>query len=360
MGTRWQADPDAAAGSGSARVRPARLGAFATAPGSAGHGVALPLIQQHLATDMAAVDRVIRERLHSEVALVSQVADYIISAGGKRLRPALVVLASRAHGVTDARAHELAAIIEFIHTATLLHDDVVDESALRRGRETANAAFGNAPAVLVGDFLYSRAFQMMVGIGSMRVMEVLADATNIIAEGEVLQLMNCNDPDIDEAAYLQVIRYKTAKLFEASTRLGAVLGGAGEVREAAMAAYGMHLGTAFQLVDDILDYSGDPASTGKNVGDDLAEGKPTLPLIHAIRHGNVAEAALVRSAIEQGGCADIDAVLAAIRRTGALDYARSVAEAELGLARAALETLEPSPDRDVLLSLTVFAADRDR
>jgi octaprenyl-diphosphate synthase len=321
--------------------------------------VALPLIQQHLAADMAAVDRVIRERLHSEVALVSQVADYIISAGGKRLRPALVVLASRAHGVTDARVHELAAIIEFIHTATLLHDDVVDESALRRGRETANAAFGNAPAVLVGDFLYSRAFQMMVGIGSMRVMEVLADATNTIAEGEVLQLMNCNDPDIDEVAYLQVIRYKTAKLFEASTRLGAVLGGADLAREAAMAAFGMHLGTAFQLVDDILDYSGDPGSTGKNVGDDLAEGKPTLPLIHAIRHGSAAEAALVRSAIEEGGCADIEAVLAAIRRTGALDYARGVAEAELGLARAALETLEPSPDRDVLLSLTVFAADRD-
>lgn len=321
--------------------------------------MALPLIKQHLAADMAAVDRVIRERLHSEVALVSQVADYIISAGGKRLRPALVVLSSRAHGVHDPRVHELAAIIEFIHTATLLHDDVVDESALRRGRETANAAFGNAPAVLVGDFLYSRAFQMMVGIGSMRVMEVLADATNTIAEGEVLQLMNCNDPDVDESGYLQVIRYKTAKLFEASTRLGAVLGGAEPVRETAMAAYGMHLGTAFQLVDDILDYSGDPSSTGKNVGDDLAEGKPTLPLIHAIRHGDAAEAALVRQAIEEGGCADIDAVLAAIRRTGALDYARSVAEAELGLARAALEALEPSPDREVLLSLTVFAADRD-
>lgn len=321
--------------------------------------MALPLIQQHLAADMAAVDRVIRERLHSEVALVSQVADYIISAGGKRLRPALVVLSSRAHGVLDARVHELAAIIEFIHTATLLHDDVVDESALRRGRETANAAFGNAPAVLVGDFLYSRAFQMMVGIGSMRVMEVLADATNTIAEGEVLQLMNCNDPDVDEAGYLQVIRYKTAKLFEASTRLGAVLGGAEAARESAMAAYGMHLGTAFQLVDDILDYSGEPSSTGKNVGDDLAEGKPTLPLIHAIRHGNAAERAVVREAIEAGGCADIDTVLAAIRRTGALDYARGVAEAELGLARAALDTLEPSPDREVLLSLTVFAADRD-
>ena len=321
--------------------------------------MALPLIQQHLAADMAAIDRVIREHLHSEVALVRQVADYIISAGGKRLRPALVVLSSRAHGVSDARVHQLAAIIEFIHTATLLHDDVVDESALRRGRDTANAAFGNAPAVLVGDFLYSRAFQMMVAIGSMRVMVVLADATNTIAEGEVLQLMNCNDPDIDEAAYLQVIRYKTAKLFEASMRLGAVLGGAGAARESAMAAFGMHLGTAFQLVDDVLDYSGDPASTGKNVGDDLAEGKPTLPLIHAIRHGSAAEAALVRAAIEQGGCADIDAVLAAIRGSGALEYARGVAEAELGLARAALGVLEPSPDRDVLLSLTVFAAERD-
>jgi len=322
--------------------------------------VALALIQQHLAADMAAVDRVIRERLHSEVALVSQVADYIISAGGKRLRPALVVLSSRAHGIQDARVHELAAIIEFIHTATLLHDDVVDESALRRGRDTANAAFGNAPAVLVGDFLYSRAFQMMVGIGSMRVMEVLADATNIIAEGEVLQLMNCNDPDIDEAAYLRVIRYKTAKLFEASTRLGAVLGGADAPHEAAMAEYGMRLGTAYQLVDDILDYSGDSGSTGKNVGDDLAEGKPTLPLIHVLKHGDAEERALVRRAIEDGGAGDIDAVLAAIRRTGALDYARQVADAELAAARAALDSLQASPDREVLLSLTVFAAERDR
>ncbi|NBR98142.1 MAG: octaprenyl diphosphate synthase [Betaproteobacteria bacterium] len=309
---------------------------------------------------MAAVDRVIRERLHSEVALVSQVADYIISAGGKRLRPALVVLSSRAHGIQDARVHELAAIIEFIHTATLLHDDVVDESALRRGRDTANAAFGNAPAVLVGDFLYSRAFQMMVGIGSMRVMEVLADATNIIAEGEVLQLMNCNDPDIDEAAYLRVIRYKTAKLFEASTRLGAVLGAADAPHEAAMAEYGMRLGTAYQLVDDILDYSGDSGSTGKNVGDDLAEGKPTLPLIHVLKHGDAEERALVRRAIEDGGAGDIDAVLAAIRRTGALDYARQVADAELAAARAALDSLQASPDREVLLSLTVFAAERDR
>ena len=322
--------------------------------------MALALIQQHLAADMAAVDRVIRERLHSEVALVSQVADYIISAGGKRLRPALVVLSSRAHGIQDARVHELAAIIEFIHTATLLHDDVVDESALRRGRDTANAAFGNAPAVLVGDFLYSRAFQMMVGIGSMRVMEVLADATNIIAEGEVLQLMNCNDPDIDEAAYLRVIRYKTAKLFEASTRLGAVLGAADAPHEAAMAEYGMRLGTAYQLVDDILDYSGDSGSTGKNVGDDLAEGKPTLPLIHVLKHGDAEERALVRRAIEDGGAGDLDAVLAAIRRTGALDYARQVADAELAAARAALDSLQASPDREVLLSLTVFAAERDR
>ena len=322
--------------------------------------MALALIQQHLAADMAAVDRVIRERLHSEVALVSQVADYIISAGGKRLRPALVVLSSRAHGIQDARVHELAAIIEFIHTATLLHDDVVDESALRRGRDTANAAFGNAPAVLVGDFLYSRAFQMMVGIGSMRVMEVLADATNIIAEGEVLQLMNCNDPDIDEAAYLRVIRYKTAKLFEASTRLGAVLDAADAPHEAAMAEYGMRLGTAYQLVDDILDYSGDSGSTGKNVGDDLAEGKPTLPLIHVLKHGDAEERALVRRAIEDGGAGDIDAVLAAIRRTGALDYARQVADAELAAARAALDSLQASPDREVLLSLTVFAAERDR
>ncbi len=309
---------------------------------------------------MAAVDAVIRDRLHSEVALVSQVAEYIISAGGKRLRPALVLLTAGAVGRVDPRAHTLAAIVEFIHTATLLHDDVVDESALRRGRDTANAAFGNAAAVLVGDFLYSRAFQMMVGIGSMRVMEILAEATNVIAEGEVLQLMNCNDPDVDEGAYLQVIRYKTAKLFEASGRLGAVVADGDAATEAALAAYGMHLGTAYQLVDDILDYSGDSGSTGKNIGDDLAEGKPTLPLLHVLREGTAEEVDLVRQAIKEGGSSELPRVLQAIRRTGALDYARAVADAELDTARRSLDCLRPSPEKDILLSLTVFAAERDR
>jgi octaprenyl-diphosphate synthase len=241
-----------------------------------------------IAADMSAVDAVVRERLHSDVVLVRQVAEYIISAGGKRMRPALVLLSAAACGYSGTRHHELAAVVEFIHTATLLHDDVVDESSLRRGRDTANAVFGNPASVLVGDFLYSRAFQIMVGVGSMRVMQVLADATNVIAEGEVLQLMNCRNADIQVDAYLQVIRYKTAKLFEAAGQLGAILGEAGPGIEAAMASYGTHIGTAFQLIDDVLDYSGKEAETGKHLGDDLAEGKPTLPLIHVIQHGKPA------------------------------------------------------------------------
>ncbi|MDP1717725.1 MAG: polyprenyl synthetase family protein, partial [Burkholderiales bacterium] len=227
---------------------------------------------------MQSVDEVIRTRLHSDVALIRQVAEYIIGGGGKRLRPSLVILSAGAFGYRGRHHHELAAVVEFIHTATLLHDDVVDESALRRGRPTANSLFGNSASVLVGDFVYSRAFQMMVGVDSMRVLRVLADATNVIAEGEVLQLMNCHNAEIDEQSYLQVIRYKTAKLFEASTRLGAILGDASAGDEEAIANYGMHLGTAFQLIDDVLDYSGDPTLIGKNVGDDLAEGKATLPL----------------------------------------------------------------------------------
>ena len=316
-------------------------------------------VHDFIAADMRAVDAVIRARLASEVALVRQVAEYIVGSGGKRLRPALVLLSAGAFGYQGTHHHQLAAVVEFIHTATLLHDDVVDASELRRGQPTANAMFGNAASVLVGDFVYSRAFQMMVEVESMRVMQVLAEATNVIAEGEVLQLMSCHNPEIDEHNYLQVIRYKTAKLFEAATRLGAILGGAAPEQEEAMAAYGMHLGTAFQLIDDVLDYSGDNKTTGKNVGDDLAEGKPTLPLIYAIQHGNAAEAALIRKAIEEGGLGELQQVIAAIRRTDALDYTRRQAESEARAASAALAASPNSEQRDYLLQLADFAVTRD-
>lgn len=311
-----------------------------------------------ISKDMQAVDAVIRERLHSDVVLVRQVAEYIVQSGGKRMRPALVLLVAGAFGYQGRHHHELAAVVEFIHTATLLHDDVVDESSLRRGRDTANALFGNAASVLVGDFLYSRAFQMMVGVGSMRVMEVLSEATNIIAEGEVLQLMNVHDADVEIEGYLRVIRYKTAKLFEAASRLGAILGGADAETEAAMAAYGMHLGTAFQLVDDVLDYSGAQDEIGKSLGDDLAEGKPTLPLIHVIQHGNAEQAACVRRAIETGGRDEFDAVLAAVRATGALEETRRYAEAEAAVAEKALACLPASQYKDSLLELSSFAVAR--
>ena len=307
---------------------------------------------------MKAVDAVIRQRLHSEVVLVNQVAEYIIAGGGKRMRPALVLLASGALGYRGPHSHELAAVVEFIHTATLLHDDVVDESALRRGRDTANAVFGNAASVLVGDFLYSRAFQMMVQVGRMRVMEVLSDATNIIAEGEVLQLMNCHDPDVDEARYLQVIRYKTAKLFEAAARLGAIIAGGSVVQEKALADYGMHLGTAFQLVDDVLDYSGQEADTGKHLGDDLAEGKPTLPLIHVMQQGSPEQAACVRRAIETGGRDDFPLVLAAIRQSGALEHTLGRAREAARQAADAISLLPDSNYKTSLLELTAFAVDR--
>jgi octaprenyl-diphosphate synthase len=308
--------------------------------------------------DMKAVDAVIRQRLHSEVVLVRQVAEYIIQSGGKRLRPALVLLAAGAMGYRGTHHHEMAAVVEFIHTATLLHDDVVDESALRRGRNTANAMFGNAASVLVGDFLYSRAFQMMVSVDNMRVMRVLSDATNVIAEGEVLQLMNCHDADVDEARYLQVIRYKTAKLFEAAAQLGAILGGGSEEIERGLADYGMHLGTAFQIIDDVLDYSGAEAETGKHLGDDLAEGKPTLPLIYVMQHGTAEQAALVRNAIEHGGRDDFAAVLAVVRSSGALDHARRVAESEALLAANAISALPASQYKDSLLQLRAFAVSR--
>ena len=311
-----------------------------------------------IADDMNAVDAVIRARLHSEVVLVRQVAEYIVAGGGKRMRPALVLLTAGALGYQGKHHHELAAVVEFIHTATLLHDDVVDESDLRRGRDTANALFGNAASVLVGDFLYSRAFQMMVGVGNMRVMEVLADATNVIAEGEVLQLMNCHNANIDVEAYLQVIRYKTAKLFQAAARLGAILGGASPEVEDGLARYGMHLGTAFQLVDDVLDYSGDEAETGKHLGDDLAEGKPTLPLIHVLKHGTPEHAACVRRAIEEGGRDAFPEVLAAVKASGALDAARRYAEAEANVAIDAISCLPASIYKNALLELPAFSVSR--
>ncbi len=321
--------------------------------------------REAVAADMDAVDAVIRARLKSEVVLINQISEYIIGAGGKRLRPALVALIGNLFGASKAKTHEMAAVIEFIHTATLLHDDVVDESDLRRGRDTANATFGNAASVLVGDFLYSRAFQMMVEVGSVRVMGVMAEATNIISEGEVLQLMNVRDADIDEENYLRVVRYKTAKLFEAACRVGAILGNATAKDEAALSDYGTHIGTAFQLIDDVLDYSGDVSETGKNVGDDLAEGKPTLPLIFAMREGTEAQRALIRRAIEQGDTVDetdqdatMEAVMSAIRATGAVDYARDAARAEAKLAADAISHLPDSVYRDALLQLCIFAIER--
>lgn len=311
-----------------------------------------------ITNDMQAVDAVIRARLFSDVPLVRQIAEYIIAGGGKRLRPALLLLSAGALQYSGKHHHELAAVVEFIHTATLLHDDVVDESALRRGRDTANAQFGNAASVLVGDFLYSRAFQMMVGVGSMRVMQVLADATNVIAEGEVLQLMNCHNPDLAVADYLQVVRYKTAKLFEASARLGAILGAANPAMEDGFAAYGMHLGTAFQIADDVLDYSGQEGELGKSLGDDLAEGKPTLPLIHVMKAGNPEQAEVVRSALEQGGREAFPEVIRAVKETGGLDAALEVATGEADRAKQALASLPDSQYRDALLQLASFAVAR--
>ncbi len=321
--------------------------------------VTLEQLYALIGPDMKAVDAVIRDRLHSDVVLVRQVAEYIINSGGKRMRPALVLLVAGALDYRGSHHHELAAVVEFIHTATLLHDDVVDESALRRGRDTANAAFGNAASVLVGDFLYSRAFQMMVAIDNMRVMQVLSDATNVIAEGEVLQLMNCHDADVDEVRYMQVIHYKTAKLFEAAAQLGAIVSHAEPQIERALALYGMHLGTAFQLIDDVLDYSGEEADTGKHIGDDLAEGKPTLPLIYVMQHGTPAQAACVRQAIESGGRDDFPAVLAAVRSSGALDHARRRAEQEAEWARDAISCLGDSNYKKALLQLSFFAVERN-
>jgi octaprenyl-diphosphate synthase len=308
--------------------------------------------------DMRAVDQLIRQQLHSQVVLINQLGTYIINSGGKRLRPVLVVLAARACDYSGTRHIDTATIVEFIHTATLLHDDVVDDSELRRGRQTAHVIWGNEASVLVGDFLYSRSFQMMVGINSMRVMEVLADTTNTIAEGEVMQLLNCHDPDTTEERYMDVIYSKTAKLFEAAAQLGAVLAGRPEPEERALARYGMHLGIAFQLIDDVLDYSASNAELGKNVGDDLAEGKPTLPLIYAIRHGNAEEVAAIREAIVQGGRDNIDVVTKAIESSGALAYTSRLARQEAALAIETLEILPDSLYKQALIGLAEFSVNR--
>ena len=312
-----------------------------------------------IAADMLAVDATIRAQLHSDVPLVSQIADYIISAGGKRIRPALVLLMANAWGYRGTDHHKLAAVIEFIHTATLLHDDVVDESSLRRGRETANALFGNAASVLVGDFVYSRAFQMMVSVNNMRVMRILADATNVIAEGEVLQLMNMHDPDVTEERYLQVIRSKTAKLFEAATELGSLIAGTTEDHINAAAEYGRSLGTAFQLIDDVLDYSGNAHDIGKNVGDDLREGKPTLPLIYLLQHGTTQERELVRNCIEHGDEEHFDDILNAITGSGALEYTRLKAEQASQRAISCLDHLPEGVHKTALMQLAKFAVERN-
>ncbi|WP_341502963.1 octaprenyl diphosphate synthase [Gallaecimonas sp. GXIMD4217] len=316
-------------------------------------------IRELSAADMAAVNEAISEQLSSDVALINQLGFYIVNAGGKRLRPMLAVLAARALGYEGDKHVKLATIVEFIHTATLLHDDVVDESTLRRGRETANALFGNQASVLVGDFLYTRAFQMMVDLDSMKVMRILADATNVIAEGEVMQLMNCNDPDTTEARYLDVIYCKTAKLFEAATRLAAVINGNDETIEQGLQDYGMYLGTAFQLIDDLLDYDADAAELGKNLGDDLAEGKPTLPLLHAMSHGSEEQAALIRSAIEKGdGRELLEPILAAMQQHGSLDYTYRRAVEESEKAIAALAVLPDSPYKEALAALARIAVER--
>ncbi len=316
-------------------------------------------VQRLVAADMAAVDRLIRTRLASDVVLINQIAEHIVDGGGKRLRPILVLLAAQACAYRGGDHVLLAAVVEFIHTATLLHDDVVDESDLRRGRKTANALWGNAASVLVGDFLYSRSFQMMVEADDMRVMRILADTTNRIAEGEVLQLLNVHNPDVDEAAYLRVIERKTAVLFAAATRLGALLGGVPAAQQDAFAEFGLNLGFAFQIADDVLDYVSDAGTLGKNIGDDLAEGKATLPLIYAIERAPAAQAASLRRAIETGGLDSLDNIVGAIRDTGAIERTRQRA---LGFAAAAKAALADAPSgvaRDALLVLADYALNRN-
>jgi octaprenyl-diphosphate synthase len=315
-------------------------------------------IRALVAADLAAVDAEIRRQLASDVLLVNQVGEYIVGGGGKRLRPLLVVLAARAAGARSTAHIPVAALIEFIHTATLLHDDVVDESARRRGRETANEAFGNPASVLVGDFLYSRAFQMMASLDSAAVIRVMADATNTIAAGEVMQLMNSGDPDTTEVRYMEVIYRKTARLFEGGAQIAGIIAGAPAPTQAALTVYGKHLGIAFQLIDDALDYRGDAEELGKNIGDDLAEGKPTLPLIHALKHADAREAAMIRRAIEQGGTEQQASIRSVVDATGGLDYTAELAGREVEKALGALAGVPASPYRDALAGLARFAVSR--
>lgn len=318
----------------------------------------IPAIRDLTADDMRAVNELILRRLRSDVVLINQIGAYIVNSGGKRLRPMIVLLAARALGYTGSRHIDLSAIVEFIHTATLLHDDVVDGSNLRRNRETANAVWGNEASVLVGDFLYSRAFEMMVEVNSMRVMEILAHATNRIAEGEVLQLLNCNNPNTSEEDYMEVIIRKTATLFEAGARLGAVLADIPPEQEQAMADYGLHLGIAYQLVDDALDYNRSNHDLGKNIGDDLAEGKPTLPLIQAIKRSSTKQQPILRSAVQTGGLEHIEVVMEAIESTKAIEYTHALAKREADKAKATLSGLPPSPQYDALWGIADFSVNR--
>ncbi len=318
----------------------------------------LKQILEPVSADLKRVDAVIHERLRSEVSLINEVANYLVAAGGKRLRPAIVLLAARALGCTGDAPVLLAATIEFVHTATLLHDDVVDASGLRRGRKTANALWGNSAAVLAGDFLYSRSFQMMVDAGSMPIMRVMADTTNAIAEGEVLQLVNCGDPDVTQERYMRVIELKTARLFEAGARAGAICAGALPAQQDRLAQYGHDLGIAFQLIDDVLDYAADPGRTGKNLGGDLAEGKPTLPLIHAMRQGNATQSAFIRDAIAHGRQDQLPAVLEIVESTGAIPYTRALAERHGRAAIDALGDVPASPHKNALIELARFNTER--
>ncbi|PAU38330.1 octaprenyl diphosphate synthase [Vibrio coralliilyticus] len=318
-------------------------------------------IQALTADDMAKVNETIHAQLNSDVSLINQLGFYIISGGGKRIRPLLAVLSARALGYQGQAHTTAAAFIEFIHTATLLHDDVVDESDMRRGKATANAAFGNAASVLVGDFIYTRSFQMMTELGSMKILKLMSDAVNIIAEGEVQQLMNCNDPDTTEESYMQVIYSKTARLFEAATQIGAILNDAPSEVETALQNYGKYLGTAFQLIDDVMDYTSDGDEMGKNVGDDLAEGKPTLPLLYAMQHGTTEQTQMIREAIEKAnGMEKLDAIMAAMEQTGSLEYTRQKAYQEADKAIAELSVLSESPYKEALVTLAHMSVHRSK